>query len=656
MNRINQFFKKPYIYLIIILFGVLLKFYGLENRFFWLDEIYTIYHTSGIPTDHFLTQVPENEIVNINYWNDLVNLNNGKHAIRSQLKGLSQMPQLTPLHYAFLVFWHRIIGAEHMDYRLFTILIFILTLPFLFLLARLLFKSQLSGLIATSLYAVSPFIHIYAQEARYYILWAFFMVLIHYLLIQALNKNKIKWWVLYSLTAILTLYTSALSGIIIFGHLLYVWVFYKKLRLNYSISLVCIALIYSPWFFAIINNREEIFYSLGWQSGGLSAWKILMGPWLGMAHIFSYTESFWGYFQLTFGNNYTGEMRLAIIINALLIIFIVTSIVFLFIKIPKKTAWFLILIVLPGILFFNILDLSGNRFTSFSWRYHIMNFIGIILIVAVFLEKKITSGKILFSLFFLGIVILSIISTVKISNDNCWSAFNSCDEKIMAAEIFSNADKPLIITECSTGLGIMGFWETVAECSSENIDILFITDPENIAKLLIDNEYSDIYIYQASALLTNNLIKQYKEGQPANKLHRIIYVQGYIDALLSGEESVDIEEYVIDEPDDMPVVEITFKVIPKFLPPSSTIYITGNHNAIGNWTPDVVPLEENPDGSWTGTFIIEKFKLLEYKITRGDWENEFADKSGRGMPNLTLKVQNDTTVSVIVENWKDLIE
>ena len=183
MYTIKQLFNKQIVYLIIFLTGVLFKFYGLESRFFWLDEIYTIFHTSGTNTGVFLDKFPTDTVVNIVYYNDILNLNNGQYSIENQLKGLSQMPQFTPLHYALLVFWHHIVGAEQIDYRLFSILIFILTIPLLYLTAKQLLRSNRAGLIAASLFAVSPFIHNYAQDSRYYVLWIFSILLLHLLIL-----------------------------------------------------------------------------------------------------------------------------------------------------------------------------------------------------------------------------------------------------------------------------------------------------------------------------------------------------------------------------------------------------------------------------------------------------------------------------------------
>jgi hypothetical protein len=79
---------------------------------------------------------------------------------------------------------------------------FILSLPFVFLLTKILFNSPLAGWVAVSLYAVSPFIHSEAQEARYYILWVFFFILSNYLFLLAIKHDKSVWWIGYSVTSV----------------------------------------------------------------------------------------------------------------------------------------------------------------------------------------------------------------------------------------------------------------------------------------------------------------------------------------------------------------------------------------------------------------------------------------------------------------------
>jgi len=39
---------QPWVYVAILLIGIFLKFYKIDFRFFWYDEVYTIVQTSGL--------------------------------------------------------------------------------------------------------------------------------------------------------------------------------------------------------------------------------------------------------------------------------------------------------------------------------------------------------------------------------------------------------------------------------------------------------------------------------------------------------------------------------------------------------------------------------------------------------------------------------
>lgn len=100
--------------------------------------------------------------------------------------------------------------------------------------------------------------------------------------------------------------------------------------------------------------------------------------------------------------------------------------------------------------------------------------------------------------------------------------------------------------------------------------------------------------------------------------------------------------------------QITFLVKSNTIPPSSNIYITGNHNLIGNWDPAYALLFKNADEYWVKTFEFREDTQLEYKLTLGSWESEALDKDGNTKSNSILEVQSDTTITISVENWKNL--
>jgi|GEM_PF-289575 len=98
---------------------------------------------------------------------------------------------------------------------------------------------------------------------------------------------------------------------------------------------------------------------------------------------------------------------------------------------------------------------------------------------------------------------------------------------------------------------------------------------------------------------------------------------------------------------------VTIRVVPVVLLKGSTIYITGNHEKLGSWIPDRIPMDLKSDGSWTHSFSVENNTHLEFKITRGSWETEALSDEGFVPPNMLLDIGSDTTVTVSVRRWKD---
>lgn len=98
--------------------------------------------------------------------------------------------------------------------------------------------------------------------------------------------------------------------------------------------------------------------------------------------------------------------------------------------------------------------------------------------------------------------------------------------------------------------------------------------------------------------------------------------------------------------------KVTFIASPKVLP-GETVFISGNQHKLGNWRPDLVKLEKNDDGNWERTIAFNLGTLIEFKFTRGLWSNEAVNEKGEIPSNHILRVQNDTTIFIVIENWKD---
>jgi len=513
MNPIKKNLLQPYIYFIIILIGISLKFYKLESNYFWEDEIETILHTSGISDNDYMMLISEDTVLNVNYYQDLLHLNTQNYTIGSQLKGLFSMPQFAPLHHALLIFWHRIVGDEYIHYRLFTIFTFILLLPFLFLLCKTLFNSELTGWMAACLFSVSPFFSVFTQEARYYILWAFFIILSHYVFLKAIQINKIKWWIAYTVIGILSMFTSFFSSLFIIGHILYIGFRKKELWLKYLFTIVIIGLCYLPWIITLISYADDINRSMSWlmPAENPTIWGILIGQLTGMAAVFASFEPFaWSSLLHTFFGIGEGfhPQYLTLIIHVFILTLIIAAIIYLVKKSSKDNLLFLVFVTLPFVLFVFAFDLSKGGWVSFIWRYHIISFIGIFLIMINFFNEKFKQKKSVFIGMFFALVLLSIISTMKVSTYKHWTGYLSYNDE--SAVYFSKFEYPLLVIDYGDWYNNSHILMFMNLCKSDSICVLRTSgDVEIINQQMKARKYSEVFVIHATDGLIKNLKSQY---------------------------------------------------------------------------------------------------------------------------------------------------
>ena len=508
MGIIHKLFFRPYLYLLITLAGILLKFYHLDHKLLWIDEIYTIQHTSGIPESAYPALIPENEINNIDIFYDIYRLNKHDYTLYSQLKGLAVSTQLNPLHYPLLMLWYRVVGDDPVHFRLFSVFIFIITLPFLFLLARKLFDSDIAGWIAVSLYAVSPFIHLFAQEARYYIFWSFILVVLHYLYIQVIQLNSIKCWSAYTITAALSLYASPVSCIILAGHCAMVALTRRDLLNKLGISLLIVFTAYLPWAIWLLINLDEIIYALSWQINNqfnVAFWLPLLGQCFYLISIFSFKlDYFTAFKQIT--SKIPDDAAGAMLFNLIVLIFIGIAVIFLFRKTTKEIRYFLLLIIIPGSMLFYFNDLIRNGMTSWWWRYLIFIAPGVILVMTNFMYIKVINGNLFYFVSYLALVFIGISSIVSISGARHWHIGSQMDVYLENARLISGSEKPLLISDFADNRSMVDFMVVTHECNSTDIDFLRTSSGiESLETMINGAEYSDIFVIYASDELIGNL-------------------------------------------------------------------------------------------------------------------------------------------------------
>jgi hypothetical protein len=104
-----------------------------------------------------------------------------------------------------------------------------------------------------------------------------------------------------------------------------------------------------------------------------------------------------------------------------------------------------------------------------------------------------------------------------------------------------------------------------------------------------------------------------------------------------------------------PERSVTFRVRPERAPESSRVYVTGDNDQLGNWEPAGAALDRQEDGTWMRLFHFPQGMVVMYNCTRGSWRTQALDAQGNALANRSLLITGDTTVTIPVESWADVV-
>ncbi|MDP2303086.1 MAG: alpha/beta hydrolase-fold protein [Ignavibacteria bacterium] len=100
-------------------------------------------------------------------------------------------------------------------------------------------------------------------------------------------------------------------------------------------------------------------------------------------------------------------------------------------------------------------------------------------------------------------------------------------------------------------------------------------------------------------------------------------------------------------------VKVTFEITAKNLTSDEKVFISGNHQTIGNWDPKAIPLELNKKNIWTKKISFPKGIKVEFKLTKGSWETESQIEPGVNPENYSFTTNKDTAISITINHWRD---
>lgn len=511
-----QLLTKPWLYLIIVLASFGMKCLTIDNRHYWRDEIYTIYHTTGDTELSLDAKITKNEIHNIAYFKKFLIKDPKTLSLSNQYVQMWQMVNLNPLHYYVLGVWQRIVGHNYVHYRYFSLLLFVLCLPVLFLLAKGLFKSNLAGWMAISLFSMSPYFHIYAHEARYNMLLCFIILCLHSFLLLALKTNKLKYWIGYGLFGICTLYASLTAGVILFGHFLYVLLFKRNTLKPYVTTGVCILAGFAPWGIKIYNHSSGITNALSWQTHffELSPFSLLANQLMNFSRTFAIFSLTGEWITNYFTHSFEGINLVQLIVNILVLIIIAWAFFLLYKKVTRDTFWFIIFITFPLTAFFYTQDIIRGAMASVVARYQLGTYLGVLLLMSFFFTNGIKTKKLPTTLIFFVFIGLGIASLNIIRLD--WRSYTVTPKYKHAAtaKYLNSQDNILIITDGTNPHHFWGdFLSIVNKIETNNIDVLYVDDSIQGVQNIIqktNKSYKKVLFTMMSDKLKENMQTQFE--------------------------------------------------------------------------------------------------------------------------------------------------
>jgi 4-amino-4-deoxy-L-arabinose transferase-like glycosyltransferase len=149
----------------------------------------------------------------------------------------------------FFIFWiwKSLVGDGEFAMRMLPALLNVLGVPAMYALGRRLLPGNAAPLAAAFLWAIDPNLIWHAQDVRNYAIWAAMSAISMWLLLRAADRSRRINWLLYVLSATLTLYIFFLEAFMIAVHGLYVLIFRRRAARGWLFSIGLVALLLIPW-------------------------------------------------------------------------------------------------------------------------------------------------------------------------------------------------------------------------------------------------------------------------------------------------------------------------------------------------------------------------------------------------------------------------
>ena len=404
----------------LVLLGVALRLYGLEQKIVWHDEVATRVLAAGATMAAQMQGLYHAQVLTAGQVLQYQQVQQAT-SVLALIADLAQHdPQHPPLYYVLAKVWVDLWGDSVYALRLLSVLFSGLGLLAMYWFVRELAASRRATLIAMLLMGVSPLFILYGQEAREYALWTLTLLLSSAALLRALrvswtvptllDQNKLDlaaslkdhvgesvgsvrvWalsdvqraWLLYGCSLLLAVYTSLSTLSLILVQILYVAIVtrlqWSRTLYGFILSLSAVGLLCLPWALNLLRNFEAFSASMDWSS-------VIVIPRTAVLRILSLNVTrnvfdFWP--------EVVQDQWLPMIASAACVTVIVAVCVWVFRHTRRETRLYLLLLLVLPTSMLLLPDLLFGGIRSSNARYLMPVWLAVIAVLAIAFDQAIT--------------------------------------------------------------------------------------------------------------------------------------------------------------------------------------------------------------------------------------------------------------------------
>lgn len=491
MNR--KIFK--YSILLFIFLGIFFRFFNLDYKVYWFDEVYSTYRIAGFTNREIDREIFADRIVTPESLQKHQQIKPETTVVDTVKTLITEDTKHPPLYYVLARFWMERFGNAIAIFRMLPALLSLLSLPLIYALAKELFATRFAAEVATAFLALSPFDILFAQTVRQYSLLTVALLGSSLLLLRAVRLRSWKNWMLYGILCTLGLYTHLFFVLTLFAQGLYVCLLKtREILFKFLGAIALTLLLYSPWLSAIALSHERAISSSDWTKASVGL-LYLIKFW-----ILGFTSPF---FDLDFGIDsfWTYAIRLPVAIC------IFASLYLVFRRTSRSTYLFIFTAIFVPFLILALPDLVIGGKRSSVTRYLICSFPGIQLAVAYFFAQKLPAKQGLWKGLFALVLTGSILSCAVSAFSPSWWSKGVSVANAEVAEVINRVDRPLVISDRGNSWTNKGNLISLSYLLDEDVRLLLLSyppQPEVLATFELP-ENAKIFLYQPTQKLREEL-------------------------------------------------------------------------------------------------------------------------------------------------------